>query len=246
MIALATIVASPFVGSFLCCLADRTAAGESALLGRSRCDHCGRMLSALDLVPLASWALAGGRARCCGVRLGLRLPAAEIAALALALWAVAVLPASLVPAGALLGWTLLGLALVDLACFRLPDPGTLGLTLAGLALAAAGGLGDPAAHALGALAGYAAFRAIAFGYRAWRGIEGLGRGDAKLAAAAGAWVGLAGLPSVVLVACLTGLAQALAQGLATGRLGARTALPFGPALCLGLWVVFLHGPVVPA
>jgi leader peptidase (prepilin peptidase)/N-methyltransferase len=41
-------------------------------------------------------------------------------------------------------------------------------------------------HALGALAGFVSFAAIAGVYRRARGREGLGLGDAKLLAAAGA------------------------------------------------------------
>ena len=73
-------------------------------------------------------------------------------------------------------------------------------------------------------------------YRRLRGRDGLGLGDAKLLAAAGAWLGLASLPWVVLAAALLGLVLAL---LRAGPLRAETAVPFGPPLALAFWVMFL-------
>jgi leader peptidase (prepilin peptidase) / N-methyltransferase len=64
----------------------------------------------------------------------------------------------------------------------------------------------------------------------------------KLFAAGGAWVGWAGLPSVLLLAALIGLAAALAGG---RTLSAVSKLPFGPALALAIWIVWLYGPLMP-
>ena len=52
---------------------------------------------------------------------------------------------------------------------------------------------------IGAAAGFAVFWSIGAAYRRYRGRDGLGGGDAKLLAAAGAWVGWQGLPLVVLI-----------------------------------------------
>ncbi|MEM6421909.1 MAG: A24 family peptidase [Pseudomonadota bacterium] len=243
VIAVILLAVGPAVGSFALTVADRLAAGTSALSGRSACDHCGRPLGILDLVPILSWLLAGGRSRCCGQPLRTALLGAEIAGLLVALWVIVAMPSGLWLVSAGLGWTLLGLVLCDLACFRLPDPGTLGLLVAGLGLALAGGTGDPMIHVLGAVAGYAVLRGVALGYRQVRGIEGLGHGDAKLLGAAGAWLGLFAVPSVLLIGALAGLAQAGATALAGTRLGAQTAIPFGPGLAFGFWLVWLYGPL---
>lgn len=242
------IVVAPAFGGFAGLVADRFEQGPF-IRGGSRCDHCGAPLRPRDLVPLLSWAgariLEGGRSRCCGARLRLYHPAVELTALALAVWAAIVVREPLLAAiSAALGWTLLALALIDLRTMRLPDALTLPLTAAGLALSAAGLTGPLLEHAAGALAGFALFYAVAALYRWRRGIEGLGLGDAKLLAAAGAWAGIAALPSVLLWGCLLGLAHALAAGLARGGLRGDAATPFGPALALGFWITWLHGPVV--
>ena len=76
-------------------------------------------------------------------------------------------------------------------------------------------------------------------YRKVRGRDGLGAGDAKLLAAAGAWVGASGLPQVILFAAVAGLVAAACLRLAGVRLGAASALPFGPFLALATWLVWL-------
>jgi len=64
--------------------------------------------------------------------------------------------------------------------------------------------------------------------------QGLGLGDVKLLAAAAIWVGIAGIPMLLLVASLTALAAAAVLHLAGEKMTRQTALPFGPFLALGL------------
>lgn len=245
-VALATIAAAPFVGSFVGLLADRLPRGEGVVYGRSRCDGCGRPLAARDLAPLLSYAAAGGRARCCAARLRPALPAVEAGAVALACWAAVVTQGPLIPASAALGWTLLALALIDARTFRLPDALTLPLLLAGIGLGAVGLTGSPASQALGAALGFGVFRGVGAAYRRFRGLDGLGLGDAKLLGAAGAWVGPSGLPSVLAIACAGALGGAALCALVRGGIAWRAPIPFGPALAAGLWLTWLYGPIVMA
>lgn len=64
-------------GSFLNVWAERLLKGESPT-GRSRCDHCGRTLRAVDLIPLFSFAVLRGRCRYCGKPLSWQYPAVEM------------------------------------------------------------------------------------------------------------------------------------------------------------------------
>lgn len=242
--ALAMILAAPFVGSFLGVVADRLPAGRPIVWGRSVCGHCGATLSWRDLVPLVSWALTRGRCRHCAAPLGLFYPAIELGALAVAFWSLAVLPGWLAVAGGFLGWTLMTLAVIDARHMILPDGLTLPLIPAGLAVA---WLIDPARlvdHLAGAAVGFGAIVGLAAAYRRLRGREGIGLGDAKLLAAAGAWVSWEGLAGVLLLAAGGGLAGALVARLITGRLSGQDALPFGPYLAGGFWLVWLYGPIV--
>jgi len=237
------VAAAPFIGSFLGTVIRRLPAGRPIAWTRSACEQCGCRLEARDLVPLASWVLAKGRCRCCGRPIGWFYPAVELAALAVALVALAVDGGGRVWLDCLLGWWLLTLAWIDARHWRLPDALTLPLVLVGLIAAAAFAPDTLFARALGAALGYSALQAIAWLYRKWRGRDGLGGGDAKLLAAAGAWVGASALPSVVFVAALAALATALALRLRGVRLAAQSALPFGPFLALATWFVWLFGPL---
>jgi leader peptidase (prepilin peptidase)/N-methyltransferase len=86
---------------------------------------------------------------------------------------------------------------------------------------------------------------LAWLFRTIRGREGLGLGDAKLLAAAGAWVGLGAIPTVVLLSALGALVgtvllhRLLRQAAPIGG----TPLPFGPYLAAAIWIAALYGPL---
>lgn len=234
------LLIAPFIGSFLGLIIRRLPDGLPIAFARSVCEECGGRLKARDLVPVVSWVAQKRQCRYCGHRLSWFYPSVEIAAFAVALSAVLV-DGDGAWLDCLLGWWLLTLGWIDLRRWVLPDALTLPLVLAGLAAAAAF---DPAGltqRALGAALGYTGLALIAALYRRLRGREGLGRGDAKLLAASGAWVGAAALPQVILLSALSALLAAAGLRLAGVRLGAQSALPFGPFLALATWVLWLCG-----
>ena len=74
-------------------------------------------------------------------------------------------------------------------------------------------------------------------YRRWRGRDGLGLGDIKLAAVAGAWLGWATIFAVLEVAALAALGAYLAVALLRRRALKGTAfLPFGAFLAPCIWL----------
>ena len=235
-------LAAPCIGSFIGLLAERLPRGRSILFARSRCEACEAQLRWHELIPILSWIAQRGRCRRCGAKIGWSALGVELAALAIAVWALLVLPAGAWLPGLLLGWSLLLVALIDLRMMLLPDRITLPLLGAGLI--AAGVLAPTrfAEHALGAAIGFASLSALGLVYERARGRVGLGGGDAKLFAAIGAWVGWPGLPSALFIASILGTAHAVLRG--RGRLVAGDRIPFGPALALGGWIVWLHGPLV--
>ncbi len=241
LIDVAVVLFAPFVGSFIGLAVLRRGTDAPIAHGRSRCPVCKRTLGPVELVPLASWLMLRGRCRGCGARIGVWYPAMELAALGLAIWAVAVAPGWIGWLGAGLGWTLLALAAIDLREMVLPDALTLPLIASGL-LVAAIAFGQPLDHVIGAVVGGAGFGALGWGWERATGREALGLGDAKLFAAAGAWLGWQALPSVLLIAALAGLAMALVRAVREAG-GLRAPLPFGPALAAGFWLTWAHGPI---
>ena len=65
------------VGSFLNVVIHRLPLEESVVSPRSRCG-CGQPIAWHDNIPLLSWFLLRGRARCCGRPFSLRYPVVEL------------------------------------------------------------------------------------------------------------------------------------------------------------------------
>lgn len=236
------LLIAPFAGSLLGVLIVRLPEHRPVALARSACATCGTLLGPFDLVPLASFALLRARCRHCGQPIGWFHPAVELAAVGVSVCAVlACKTPQQVWTGCVLGWTLLALGWIDVLWLLLPDALTLPLVLAGLGVAGVTAPDTVFWHALGAACGYLGLRAVAVTYRALRGREGMGAGDAKLLAAAGAWLGLAALPWVVLFAAVGGLVVAGGAALAGRPMQATTALPFGAFLAASFWVLWLYG-----
>lgn len=239
---LVPVVASPFVGSFLTVLAVRVPAGEEFVRSRSRCRQCDHQLQALDLVPIVSWIFLAGRCRACRQPISVLYPATEIAAVVVAVWASLVMEGALLWITIAFGWTLVALAAMDIRSLVLADVLTLPLIVAGLSLFA---VLDPDRlwlHLSGAAVGFALMVAVAFAYRLMRGREGMGFGDAKLMAAAGAWTGLYGIGSVLFYAAATGLIFAVFVG-SKRSVSGTTQIPLGAGIALGMWLVWVHGPL---
>jgi len=129
------------------------------------------------------------------------------------------------------------LAWIDIRHGIIPD--WLNLAIAGLGLLKIFLIGDTSAT-VGALGEGAVIGAVFWLLRrlyfAVRGIQGLGLGDVKFLGAAGIWVGVAGVPMLLLVATITALACVGAMQLSGRALTAQTAMSFGPFLAAGLLV----------
>ena len=242
-ISLFLLLSAPFVGSFLDLVAERWPKGEPFIRGRSRCEHCGRILAWGDLIPLVSWAIARGACRHCNARISIWHPVVELAALGVAAWSFVVFWGPLSWISTLFGWTLLALALIDLRSFWLPIALTCMLGLAGLMVGWALTPLDVPDRLIGAAVGYLLLAAAAWIYRRYRGREGLGPGDFWLFGAIGAWVGWQGLGTVLLYAGLAGLLLAAMRSRSGRSIRLEARLPFGPCLCAGAWLVWLYGPL---
>ena len=66
------------LGSFLNCTAIRITRKEDFVKARSHCMSCGHELGALDLIPVLSYLISGGRCRYCRAKISARYPITEI------------------------------------------------------------------------------------------------------------------------------------------------------------------------
>ena len=141
--------------------------------------------------------------------------------------------------GVMLAW----ISVIDLRELRVPDRLSLPLIAAGLSVALALSRQPVTAHLIGALGGYCVLAGVGALHFRWRGHDGLGLGDAKLFAAAGAWLGWMPLPAVLLEAALIGLIFA---GLRRAGGYGSPEIPFAPALAVAIWSTWIFGaPGIP-
>ena len=124
---------------------------------------------------------------------------------------------------------LLTLAVIDLRDYLLPDAITQPLIWIGLLVAGAGLISTPVNNSVqGAVAGYVGLWAVSAAYALATGNPGMGRGDFKLMAMLGAWLGVGALLPLALAASLACLTVAAIRWL-LGKDQAQE-VPFGPYL----------------
>ncbi|TMB94887.1 MAG: prepilin peptidase [Chloroflexi bacterium] len=71
------ILVALLLGSFINLAADRLPRGESLVRPRSHCRSCGRLLTIVDLIPVAGYLIRKGRCATCAVAIGALSPAVE-------------------------------------------------------------------------------------------------------------------------------------------------------------------------
>jgi len=145
--------------------------------------------------------------------------------------------------GAGLGLLMLVIAVVDARRFIIPNE----LVVATLVLGYVGAIletdglwhGVAAATLRGAVLGLV-FLSLRTLYAWWRGREGLGLGDVKLAAAAGVWLDWPVMPIAVEIAAFAAISlYILGHVLGRRRISATTRLPFGLFLAPAIWIAWL-------
>jgi leader peptidase (prepilin peptidase)/N-methyltransferase len=217
-------------GSFLNVCIYRLPRELSVVSPRSFCPECSTPIAFYDNIPVLSWIILRGKCRTCKAKISPRYAIVEL--FTGILFAFSYLSTAS-PAGAIklsvLSFLLIGLIFTDAETKLLPDL----LTKPGIALGLIFSLLVPVRDfavpmlanwrlvslvnsLAGALLGAAFILGIALLYEAVRGVEGMGRGDVKLMALIGAFLG----PRQVLVVL---------------TLGAVTGSIFGLLLILFVW-----------
>jgi leader peptidase (prepilin peptidase)/N-methyltransferase len=217
-------------GSFLNVVIHRVPREMSVVRPASHCPACGKPVRAYDNVPIVSYLVLRGRARCCGAKLSPRYPLVELCG---ALLSVAILEvvlralpfdttvlraAAIYVADFALCLALVAAAFIDLEHMYLPDPITIGGAVVGLFTASLRGLGivDALAGGIGGfLVVWLLFNVL---YRLVRGKVGMGMGDAKLVMLAGAWFGWQGAVFALFAGAFQGTIAALVVHLTRGKI----------------------------
>jgi leader peptidase (prepilin peptidase) / N-methyltransferase len=283
-------------GSFLNVCIYRLPRGLSVVSPRSACPSCHKPIAAYDNIPVFSWLILGGRCRHCRARITPRYAAVELLCGVLFLLAFLQSGFTLVAAKAcLLSFLCVGLAFTDAETHLLPDLMTLPGLATGLLFSLVTLVPGPAfgffpihfAHQptllqldlqlgwrslvnslLGAALGAGALYAVGWIYLKLRKVEGMGLGDVKLMAMAGAFLGPLLTLFVLCTASIAGGAYGIFLLLVVfrkrrvryrARLGARASarawraanlamqgmeIPFGVFLCVMSLVAWFWGGAV--
>src|SRR5258708_37421882 len=202
---LIAVLVGACIGSFLNVCIYRIPKGESVVHPGSHCG-CGQPIAWYANIPVLSWLILRGRARCCGRPFSFRYPAIEFltAALFLACWLL--FPPGKAVAGAVLCSIVLCAHFIDHDHMIIPDALTIGGAVAGFFLS----LALPSLHGqtheifmvasvrsglaaiLGIFVGSALVLWIALIAEAILKKEAMGFGDVKYLGALGAFVGWKG------------------------------------------------------
>lgn len=208
---------------------------------RSRCGHCGHMITALENIPLLSYLALGGKCSACKTRISPQYPLVELFTAILSIvvgWHFGV---TLQAAAALLmTWSLVALGGIDMGHKLLPDSITLPLLWLGILLALFDVYVDLQTSVIGAMAGYLSLWTVFMLFKLITGKEGMGYGDFKLLAALGAWLGWKPLFIVILVSSAVGATVGVTLILLQ-RNERGTQIPFGPYLAAAGWMTLLWG-----
>ena len=228
------------MGSFLNCAGWRITHGESFLKGRSHCPSCGHNLGVMELIPVLSWLILGGKCRWCKEKISVRYPLTELGC---SLLTVLCLLRFDLTAVCLRNYIFLCclflLTITDLEDMTIPDGCHIAAVLAWFAFLPFlfTGWKDVALSVLAAFVYGGGLLAVSLVMDKMLGRESLGGGDIKLFAVIGLYLGMAGTLFALMFSCLAGL---VFHGL-QGRKGEGKAFPFGPWIALGAAVMLLFG-----
>jgi leader peptidase (prepilin peptidase)/N-methyltransferase len=86
------------------------------------------------------------------------------------------------------------------------------------------------------------FFLLRYGYAKWRGRQGLGLGDVKLAFVAGVWLNWITIPLAIQLAALGALSAYLLRQLLSGQsISATNRMPFGLFFAPAIWICWILG-----
>jgi len=248
--AILVFIFGAIVGSFLNVCIARIPKGASLVSPPSHCPNCKDPIRFYDNIPLVSYIFLLGRCRSCGEGISPRYFVVELlmASLAAALnyefgLSLAFFVGFVFVAG------LIVISFIDLDVRIVPDVISLPGIVAGLLFSVVARyvindpfelIPSPLNALIGVLVGGGFLLALAWGYEAFTGVEGMGGGDIKLLAMIGAFLGWTSIPFTLFFASLTG--SVIGLGFMIGKgVGRRFGLPFAPFLCLGALLYLFFG-----
>jgi len=139
---------------------------------------------------------------------------------------------------------LISVSIIDIRHGIIPDWTNAAIAVIGLLRAYLNNAPSLSEAAFAALLAFCIFASLRHAFACLRGYSGMGMGDVKFMASASTWTGFMGLPSLILVASVSGLAFVFLRNVAGYRTSSTSRLAFGPHLAAGLATVCLFGSII--
>src|SRR5712692_10338628 len=207
MLAALAFLLGSIVGSFLNVCILRIPERLSIVHPRSRCPKCQEPIAAYDNVPVLSWLLLGGKCRNCKTPISALYPAVEFLTGLLFLACFLAFGLTVETAKwAVFSALMIVLTITDLRVRLLPDRDGTAQWLAArmFEFPPPGAVLSLMDALIGAIAGGGFLWLVAEGYFRIRGHEGMGRGDTKMMAMVGTFLGLKAVWLAILGGALLG------------------------------------------
>ena len=251
------------VGSFLNVCIYRIPKGESVVSPASHC-ACGQPIRWHDNIPVLSWLLLRGRARCCGRAFSFRYPFVELLTALLFAACVLLFPPGKAVGAMVLCAIVICAVFIDLDHMIIPDVFTIGGAAAGLALSLLLPSLHGQLHEFHFVAGVRAAQDALLGLFVGSGLvlwialfaeailkkEAMGFGDVKFLGAVGTFVGWQGAVFAMFAGAMLGtlwFVVAVLWQKTTGRtapIAPKAETPEGQPAELGLGVHVPFGPML--
>jgi leader peptidase (prepilin peptidase) / N-methyltransferase len=224
------------IGSFLNVVGLRVPLGKSIVKPRSACTTCKRTLTAIDLIPVISFAIFGGKCKSCGEKISIVYPTIELLTGLLYAYAAYSIGITWELLAALLLISL-GMVIIvtDISYMLIPNKILLFFAIVIIPIRILTPL-DPWWDAIvGALVGFFLLYFVAVISKG-----GMGGGDVKLFAVLGIFLGLKGILLTFFLSTFIGAIFGI-LGLISGKIKRKQAIPFGPYIIVASFIVYFFG-----
>ena len=212
---------------------------QSFVTPRSRCPKCSAEIKAYQNIPIVSWLFLRGKCANCKTSISIMYPFVELLTGLIFVAIFFTTGFSLVTVNLMI-FTIFAVPcfFIDLKHMYLPDV----MTLPGLVIALIISFFNPYPNYIdafaGALLGGGLLWFLAYAYKKWRGIDGMGGGDVKLLAWLGALLGVASVPFILFISSVAGTLVGSYFLIFKGENSQTYALPFGPFLIGAAYIYY--------
>ena len=236
-----TFIFGLIIGSFLNVCIHRLPINESIIFPSSKCPLCDKKIKFYDNIPIISYLLLQGKCRFCKQKISPKYIIVEIIT---GIFAAAVFLKYGYTLYSIISFTFIALLLVasfiDMKHKIIPDSISLGGIFFFIILSFFVKELNILTSLIGAVTGIFLLYSIAFAYKFFTKIDGMGGGDIKLLGMIGAFLGAKGVLITLLVGSLTGTILGFVV-IIIQRKNLKYAMPFGPFLSVGAIIYLFYG-----